>query len=115
MISGTETKRARRPIHLNSRLKRNSWVRREKPCTQKSTLEKKRVRSSRVAKALATKACCSRYRNHDTPDRKRNSWVRREKPCTQKSTLEKKRVRSSRVAKALATKACCSRYRNVDT
>src|ERR1700744_5828481 len=44
MISGMETKRARRPIHLNKRLKRNSWVRREKACTQKSTSEKKRVR-----------------------------------------------------------------------
>src|ERR1700679_3191629 len=86
MISGTETKRARRPIHLNSRLKRNNWVRREKLCTQKSTFEKKRVRSSRVAKTLATKACCSRYKKVEP--RRAGSRTPRNQADTESESLD---------------------------
>src|SRR5581483_1655374 len=66
--SGTETSMTRRPTRLKSLPKRNNCVNSEQHCTQKSTSEKKRVRSSALVKTFATKACCCRYRNVDTQE-----------------------------------------------
>ena len=54
------------PNHLNSRPNKKQLKKSEAACTQKSIPAKKRVRSSALLKAFATKAGCSRYRNVDT-------------------------------------------------
>ena len=54
------------PSHLYSRPNSRNWIVSDAACTYRSMPAKKRVRSSALVNALATNACCSRYRNVDT-------------------------------------------------